>query len=272
MMKRIEGHLVVPTDIAPSEPARLVDDFTPALLDVGTHHLCPGCGEPIAIRSVVEAISELELVQSTITVFGIGCYTAFSNNLDLEVLQALHGRAPSVATGVKRARPETTVVTIQGDGDMVSEGLQEVLHCAARGEKITCVMLNNGVFGETGGHMTATTVLGQRTKTSLEGRDPGAHGRPILLADLVARLEGAAFVARCAVNSAGAVAKTKKFLLRALETQKAGLGLSLVEILTMCPTGWFVETEEAPQYLGEHLGSVHVSGVLKDAGAEVGLP
>jgi 2-oxoglutarate ferredoxin oxidoreductase subunit beta len=255
---------LVPTDVPPSEPARLVDDFTPALVDVGLHHLCPGCGEPIAVRSLVEAIEEMALAQRTIAVFGIGCYTAFSNNLDVEVLQALHGRAPSVATGVKRAKPETVVVTVQGDGDMVSEGLQEVLHAAARGENITCVMLNNGVFGETGGHMTATTVLGQRTKTSLEGRDADAHGRPILLADLVARLDGAAYVARCAVNSAGELARTHRTLRRALDTQAAGAGFSFVEILTMCPTGWFVETTEAPQYLADNLGSVHRAGVLKD--------
>jgi 2-oxoglutarate/2-oxoacid ferredoxin oxidoreductase subunit beta len=263
-VKELEGRHVVPTDAPPTTPARLVEDFTPSLVDVGAHHLCPGCGEPIAIRSLVEAIAELDLVRRTIAVFGIGCYTAFSNNLDVEVLQALHGRAPSVATGVKRARPDTIVVTVQGDGDMVSEGLQEVLHAAARGENITCVMLNNGVFGETGGHMTATTVLGQRTKTSLEGRDPVAHGRPILLADLVARLDGAAYVARCAVNSAGNVARTKRVLLRALETQASCAGFSLVEILTMCPTGWFVETAEAPAYLADNLATVHLGGVLKD--------
>ncbi len=267
-MKELEGRHVVPTDSAPTVPARLVEDFTPSLVDVGAHHLCPGCGEPIAIRSLVEAIAELDLVRRTIAVFGIGCYTAFSNNLDVEVLQALHGRAPSVATGVKRARPDTIVVTVQGDGDMVSEGLQEVLHAAARGENITCVMLNNGVFGETGGHMTATTVLGQRTKTSLEGRDPIAHGRPILLADLVARLDGAAYVARCAVNSAGNVARTKRVLLRALETQASCAGFSLVEILTMCPTGWFVETPEAPSYLADNLATVHLGGVLKDIRAQ----
>ncbi len=267
-MKKAEDRRVVPTHEPPGVPARLVEDFTPTLVDVGAHHLCPGCGEPIAIRSVVEAIEELDLVRRTITVFGIGCYTAFSNNLDVEVLQALHGRAPSVATGVKRARPDSIVLTIQGDGDMVSEGLQEVLHAAARGENITCIMLNNGVFGETGGHMTATTVLGQRTKTSLEGRDPVAHGRPILLADLVARLDGAAYVARCAVNSAGNVARTKRVLLRALETQTVGGGFSFVEILTMCPTGWFVETPEAPAYLADNLATVHVGGVLKDIRAD----
>jgi 2-oxoglutarate/2-oxoacid ferredoxin oxidoreductase subunit beta len=149
---------------------------------------------------------------------------------------------------------------------MVNEGLQEVLHAAARGERITCIMLNNGVFGETGGHMTSTTVLGQRTKNTLDGRDSEAHGYPILLSNLVAQLEGAAYVARGAVNNAGNVARTKKMLLRAFESQIDGAGFSFVEILTMCPTGWFIETQEAPEYLSEHLGSVHGVGVLKDRG------
>ncbi len=257
----------LPTDRPPEQPATLVDDFTPTLIDVGTHHLCPGCGEPIAMRSALEMIEELGAVQKAIAVFGIGCYTAFSNNLDIEVLQALHGRSPSVATGVKRCRPDTLVVTVQGDGDMVNEGLQEVLHAAARGENITCIMLNNGVLGETGGHLTGTTVIGQRTKNTLEGRDPAAHGHPIQLSDLVARLEGAGFVARCAVNNAGNVARTRRYLRRAMETQLAGRGFSLVEILTMCPTGWFIETHEAPEYLTTHLGAVHAVGILKDVWA-----
>ncbi len=254
----------VPTDRPPSDPAHLVGDFVPALIDVGAHHLCPGCGEPVAMRCALEAIDELGLVSRAIAVFGIGCYTAFSNNLDVEVLQALHGRAPSVATGVKRTRPESIVFTVQGDGDMVSEGLQEVLHTAARGENVTCIMLNNGVFGETGGHMSAATVVGQRTKTSLEGRDPARHGRPILLSSLLAQIDGAAFVARGLVNNAGNVARTKKMLLRALDVQARRAGFSFVEILTMCPTGWFVETDEAPAYLGDNLATVHTPGVLKD--------
>jgi len=124
MLIEREGLQIVDTDRPPDAPARLVDDFTPELVDVGTHGLCPGCGEPIAVRATVEAISELGLTQKTVAIFGIGCYTAFSNNLDVEVLQALHGRAPSLATGVKRARPDTFVITVQGDGDMVNEGLQ----------------------------------------------------------------------------------------------------------------------------------------------------
>jgi 2-oxoglutarate ferredoxin oxidoreductase subunit beta len=235
------------------------------LIDVGEHHLCPGCGEPIAIRSAVEAIEELDLVRRTIAVFGIGCYTAFSNNLDIEVLQALHGRAPSLATGVKRSRPDTIVCTVQGDGDMVNEGLQEVLHAAARGERITCIMLNNGVFGETGGHLTATTVLGQRTKNTLDGRNAEEHGYPIRLSNLLAQIDGAAYVARGAVNDAGNVARTKRMLLQAFAVQEAGIGFSFVEILTMCPTGWFIETQEAPGYLADNLATVHQVGVLKDA-------
>src|SRR5207237_2509315 len=232
-------------DLPPSEPARLVDDFTPSLIDVGEHHLCPGCGEPAAMRSAVEAIAELGVIQRTIAVFGIGCYTAFSNNLDVEVIQALHGRAPSLATGVKRAKPDTVVFTVQGDGDMVNEGLQEVIHAAARGELITAILLNNGVFGETGGHMTATTVLGQRTKNTLEGRDAAAHGYPILIADLLARVQGSAYVARGATNSAGNVSRTRRMLKRAFELQAAGAGFTFVEVLTMCPTVWFIETAEA---------------------------
>jgi 2-oxoglutarate/2-oxoacid ferredoxin oxidoreductase subunit beta len=255
---------VVPTDRPPSEPARLVRDFTPDLIDVGTHHLCPGCGEPVAMRAAVEAISELGVTRRTIGVFGIGCYTAFSNNLDVEVLQALHGRAPSLATGVKRAKPGAFVFTVQGDGDMVNEGLQEVIHAAARGENVTCLMLNNGVFGETGGHMTATTVIGQRTKNTLDGRTAEDHGHPILLANLIAQLDGAAYVARGAVNTAHNVALTKQMVTAAFEAQIAGRGFSFVEILTMCPTGWFVETAEAPEYLGDNLAAVHKAGVLKD--------
>lgn len=258
---------VVATDRPPACAATLVHDFTPELISVGAHQLCPGCGEPMAMRAVVEAIAELGLTRSCIAVFGIGCYTAFSNNLDVEVVQALHGRAPSVATGIKRVLPGLTTLTVQGDGDMVNEGLQEVLHAAARGERITCFMLNNGVFGETGGQMTATTVLGQRTKNSLDGRDASRHGHPIRLAELIATLEGAVYVARGAVDTAVNVQRTKRMVLRALRAQEHGF--SFVEILTMCPTGWFVETTQAPRYLADHHAKVHSMGVLKDLPKEV---
>jgi 2-oxoglutarate ferredoxin oxidoreductase subunit beta len=247
-----------------TEPAaHQVGPKIPSLLQTGEHDLCPGCGEPVAIRILLETLEDLGLSQSTIGVIGIGCYTAFAKTLDVDTVQALHGRAPSVATGVKRMQPEKAVFTLQGDGDMVNEGLQEVLHTAARGENVTCVLLNNGVFGETGGHMTATSVIGQRTKTSLEGRDAGYHGYPIVIGDLLARLEGAAYVARGSVQSAGSVARTKRMMRKAFETQLAGEGFSMVEVLTMCPTGWFVPTASGPEYMDETLGQVHVMGELK---------
>lgn len=227
--------------------------------------MCPGCGEPLAVRVLLETLQELDVVSRTVMVAGIGCYTSFSGTIDVDLVQALHGRAPSVATGVKRMLPEGVVFTLQGDGDMVNEGLQEVLHTAARGERVTCVLLNNGVFGETGGHMTATSVLGQRTKNTLEGRDAQYHGYPILIGDLLATLQGAAYVARGSVHNAGSVARTKKMLRRAFETQLRGDGFSFVEILTMCPTGWFVPTAEGPGYMTETLGEVHVVGELKTA-------
>jgi 2-oxoglutarate/2-oxoacid ferredoxin oxidoreductase subunit beta len=245
----------------PPPGARKVADFKPSLL-LGEHSLCPGCGEPVALRVLLEVLQELDIVQRTIGVVGHGCYGSFVRIMDVDVLQCLHGRAPACATGIKRVRPGCAVFTMQGDGDMANEGLQEVLHAAARGEKITCVMLNNGVFGDTGGQQTATTVIGQRTKTSLDGRDPELHGYPVPVADLVAGLRGSAYVARTAVSTAAGVAQTKRMLRRAFEVQLSGAGFSLVEILTMCPTGWFVSAPEGPGYLGETLGEAFKLGEL----------
>jgi 2-oxoglutarate ferredoxin oxidoreductase subunit beta len=258
---------IIPTDAPPTAAASLVDDFAPRLILRGEHELCPGCGEPAAMRSAVEMVEELGFAERSVAVFGIGCYTAFSPTMGVEVLQALHGRAPSLATGLKRVHPQALVFTIQGDGDMVNEGLQEVIHAAARGENITCVLLNNGVFGETGGHMTATTVLGQTTKNTRSGRDARQHGFPLQMAELLATVQGSVYVARGATNTVGNVWKTRRMLKRAFELQAAGAGFTFVEILTMCPTGWFVDTLEAPAYLEDKIAAVHRIGVLKDSGA-----
>ncbi|MEM7413400.1 MAG: thiamine pyrophosphate-dependent enzyme [Myxococcota bacterium] len=255
----------VPIDRPPEEAAKRLGHFRPRLLLHEDHDLCPGCGEPVAIRILLDAIEELGCAESAIGVIGIGCYTAFTSTLDVDLVQALHGRAPSVATGAKRMRPDCLLFTLQGDGDMVNEGLQEVLHTAARGEAVTCVLLNNGVFGETGGHMTATTTLGQRTKNSLEGRDAAYHGHPIRIGDLIAPLGGTAYAARGSVHDAASVVKTKAMLRRAFEAQLEGRGFSFVEILTMCPTGWFVPTAEGPDYLENVLRPVHFTGELKNA-------
>jgi 2-oxoglutarate ferredoxin oxidoreductase subunit beta len=255
---------ILPTEAPPAVPSRLVEDFTPEVLSDTPHQLCPGCGHGVAVRAAAELIGALGLAQRAIAVVGIGCYTGFAASLRVDAVQALHGRAPSLATGIKRVRPDAFVFSVQGDGDMVNEGLQEVLHTAARGEPVTAILLNNGVFGETGGHMTATTVLGQRTKNTLDGRDAALHGYPVPIADLIAQLDGAAYVARTAVNNAGNVARTRRTFERAFEVQTIGAGFGFVEVLTMCPTGWFLETRDAPDYLDDKLAATYTLGVLKD--------
>jgi 2-oxoglutarate/2-oxoacid ferredoxin oxidoreductase subunit beta len=260
---------ILPTSRPPTVPARLVEDFTPTLLNDGEHHLCPGCGHGVAMRAAAELIGELPTGTPTIGVIGIGCYTGFASSLNIDAVQALHGRAPSLATGIKRTRPDAFVFSVQGDGDMVNEGLQEVMHTASRGESVTAILLNNGVFGETGGHMTATTVLGQRTKNTLDGRDAAIHGYPVPIASVIAQLDGVAFVGRAAVNNAGNVARARRMLGRAFELQVAGAGFTFVEVLTMCPTGWFLETNEAPDYLDDKLVGRFGLGVLRDVGSPV---
>ena len=251
------------TDAPPARAAKRTGEFAPKLQLSVDHDLCPGCGEPLALRLVLELIEELGCAENALGVVGIGCYTALGSSIGVDLIQALHGRAPSLATGAKRMRPDTLVFALQGDGDMVNEGLQEVIHAAARGENVTCVLLNNGVFGETGGHMTATTVLGQRTKNTLGGRDAAQHGHPISLAEMLAPLGGAAYVARGSVHDAANVVRTRRMLRRAFEAQLAGEGFSLVEILTMCPTGWFVPTTRGPAYLDDVIGAVHRIGEIK---------
>jgi 2-oxoglutarate ferredoxin oxidoreductase subunit beta len=252
---------LVPTD-RPPDGARKVADFRPSLM-LGEHSLCPGCGEPVALRILLETLQDLGIIQRSIGVVGHGCYGSFVRIMDVDVLQCLHGRAPSCATGIKRMRPDAAVFTMQGDGDMVNEGLQEVIHTAARGENVTAILLNNGVFGDTGGQQTATTVLGQRTKTSIDGRDAQQHGHPIPVADIVASLDGVAYVARGAVGTAGSVARTKRMIRTAFESQLAGEGFSLVEILTMCPTGWFVGAPQGPDYMAESMEQVYPLGDLR---------
>ena len=244
-------------------PGTKVADALAPLQISGEHHLCPGCGHPVAWRLMLEAISDLNLERRAIGVVGHGCYTNIVSLADIDFLQCLHGRAPAVATGVKRVRPDAAVFTIQGDGDVASEGLAEVLHAAARAERITTIMLNNGVFGDTGGQMTAASVVGQRTKTSLDGRDPVDHGYPVPVAELVAALPGAVYVARGAVNNAGSIAKTKRYIKRAFQLSAAGDGFTFVEVLTMCPTGWFLPTPDGPDYIQDTFEKTFPIGTLK---------
>jgi 2-oxoglutarate ferredoxin oxidoreductase subunit beta len=251
----------VPVELA---GARKVAPFAPPLLQSTEHHLCSGCGHPVAWRLLVEVLDELALVDRSIGIVGHGCYTQIITTADVEFLQCLHGRAPAVATGVKRMLPDRAIYTIQGDGDMVSEGLAELLHTAARGESITCILLDNGVFGDTGGQMTATTTVGQRSRTDVGGRSAEVHGHPIPVADIVARFPGVAYVARGAVDRPNAVARTRRYLRDAFESQLAGKGFSLVEIHTMCPTGWSVPADQGAEYQREQRATTYPLGVLTD--------
>lgn len=236
----------------------------PDLLLSKDHPLCPGCGHPVSLRLLLETIQELELTRRTIGVFGHGCSALMITHLDVDMNLSLHGRAPATATGIKRMRPDRIVFTVQGDGDMINEGLAEIMHAAARGENITCVLLNNGVFGDTGGQMTAGTVIGQRSTSTLDGRDGDEHGYPIPISKILAGMDGVSYVARTTVSDAAGVARTKRILRRAFEYQIAERGFSLVEILTMCPTGWLTPAADGPSYLGETLAQQTGFGVLRD--------
>lgn len=256
---------IIDTSRPPAEPARRTAMSSPSLLLTEDHHLCAGCGHPVAIRIILEVLEELALHRDTVALFGHGCSGTFNRSVDVDLTIALHGRAPAAATGIKRMRPNLTVWTMQGDGDMVSEGLAEILQAAGRGERITCFLLNNGVFGDTGGQMTAATPLGQRTKTSIEGRDPANHGYPFPLLDMLAPLPGVGFAARGSVYNAAATVSTRKLVREAFLNQHQGHGLAIVEILTMCPTGWFMPASEGPSYMVDTLCEAYPLGVLKSA-------
>jgi 2-oxoglutarate ferredoxin oxidoreductase subunit beta len=258
---------LIDTTRPPQTASKKAGDARPALLQTEHHHLCPGCGHPVGVRMVLEVLDELGLASNSVCAVGHGCYGVFHTTMDVESMITLHGRPPAFATGIKRMRPDCAVWTMQGDGDMVSEGLAEVMHTAARGEKITCILLNNGVFGDTGGQMTGATVVGQRTKNTLEGRAPEQHGYPIPIADIIAQMPGVAYVGRGAVNTAGGATKVKRMIRKAFEYQMAGKGFTLVEVLTMCPTGWFVSTPSGPDYLSETLQKAYPLGEIKDVGA-----
>ena len=248
----------------PPENAVKRAPFGTELLLSEDHPLCPGCGHPVALRVILEVLRELDLEGRAVGIFGHGCSALMIGAMDVDLNLALHGRAPATATGVKRMLPDTVVFTMQGDGDMVSEGLAEIMHTAARGEKITCLLLNNGVFGDTGGHMTAASVIGQRTKTDMGGRDAEMHGYPIAIARVLAGLDGVSYVARASVHNAAGIVMAKRFVRRGFEHQLRRTGFSLVEILTMCPTGWVARTSDGPGYMMETLGRQFDLGELKD--------
>lgn len=234
-----------------------------ALADVPTHY-CPGCQHGIIHRLVAEVIDELAIQKETIAVVPVGCSVLADQYFNVDSQQAAHGRAPAVATGIKRVQPAKTVFTYQGDGDIAAIGMAEVVHAAARGEKITTIFVNNAIYGMTGGQMAPTTLVNQVTATSPYGRQRSSAGSPIRLAELLATLDGAKYIARVAVNDPANMTKAKKAIKTAFEVQIRGEGFSLVEVLSTCPTNWGKSPVEAKVWLKENMLPQFPLGIYKN--------
>lgn len=233
-----------------------------ALTDVKTHY-CPGCTHGIIHRLIAEVLDELGVQEETIGVSPVGCAVLAYNYFNVDMQEAAHGRAPAVATGIKRVHPDKIVFTYQGDGDLASIGTAEIVHAAARSEKITTIFVNNATYGMTGGQMAPTTLVGQTSTTSPKGRDSAIQGYPLRMSELLATIEGAAYIARVSVHNPQEVAKAKKAIKTAFELQVAGRGFALVEVLSTCPTNWGYTPKEAIKWLVDNMIPVFPLGVKK---------
>lgn len=220
--------------------------------DVSTHY-CPGCTHGVAHRLVAEVLEEMNLQENTIGVASVGCSVFAYNYFDCDFVEAAHGRAPAMATGIKRVLPDRIVFTYQGDGDLASIGMAEIVHAAARGENITVVFINNANYGMTGGQMAPTTLPGQVTTSSPRGRDIEQTGFPIRTAELLATLDGAGYVVRRSLHDPKNIRKAKKAIRLAFETQVRGLGFSLVELLSSCPTNWGMNPLESLRWIEQRM-------------------
>lgn len=236
----------------------------PKSLTDATFHYCPGCTHGIVHRLVAEAIDELGIEGRTIGIAPVGCSVMAYDYFACDMIEAAHGRAPAVATGVKRSMPDRIVFTYQGDGDLASIGLCETVSAACRGENITIIFINNAIYGMTGGQMAPTSLIGQVTQTSPYGRDPKTQGLPIRICELLASLDAPAYLARVTVNSVAHVRTAKKAILKAFRNQVEGKGFSLVEVLSSCPTNWGLTPEKALKWIDEKMIPVYPLGVFKD--------
>ncbi len=225
----------------------------PAVLDPRVTHYCPGCTHGVAHRLVGEVLEEMGEVGNTIGVASVGCSVFAYNYFNVDFVEAAHGRAPAMATGIKRLLPERTVFTYQGDGDLASIGMGEIVGAASRGELLTVIFINNTNYGMTGGQMAPTTLPGQVTTSSPTGRDVTRQGHPIQTSELLATLEGAAYVVRRSLHNVREVRRAKKAIRTAFEVQKKGLGFSLVELLSTCPTNWGLSAAEAREWVEERM-------------------
>ena len=239
---------------------------TKMLTDVPFHY-CPGCTHGVIHRLVAEVLEELNLGEMTIGVAPVGCAVFAYKYFNFDMYEAAHGRAPAMATGAKRARPEACVFTYQGDGDLASIGAAEIVHAAHRGEKITTIFVNNAIYGMTGGQMAPTTLVGQKTTTSPYGRDEAWCGKPIRVSEMLATIEGSAYIERVALNTNANIIKAKKAIKKAFEYQMEGKGFTMVEVLSTCPTNWGLSPVEAMKWLEENMIPYYPLGVFKDKGA-----
>ena len=249
----------------PAPEEKLVYGRPASLVDRPTHY-CPGCGHGIIHKLLAQAIDELGVRERTILITPVGCSVLAYNYLAVDGIEAAHGRAPAVATGLKRALPDRIVVSYQGDGDLLAIGMGETVHAANRGEKISVVFVNNAIYGMTGGQMAPTTLQAQRTKTSPYGRNPAEAGYPIRACELLNTLEAPYYIERCAVNTVKNVLRARRAILKALRYQVEGKGYSFVEVLSMCPTGWGVEPREAAAWVGEAMVPWFPLGTVRDRG------
>ena len=241
----------------------VVFDKPHALRDVPLHY-CPGCTHGIVHRLVAEVIDELQIEGRTIGVAPVGCAVMAYDYYNCDMIEAAHGRAPAVATGVKRALPDNIVFTYQGDGDLASIGMAETVHSAARNENITIIFINNAIYGMTGGQMAPTSLPGQITQTSPYGRKVEDCGYPVKVCEMLSQLDGPEFITRVAVNNVKNVKNAKKAIKKAFENQVNGKGFSLVEVISTCPTNWGLTPQDALKWVDEKMIPYYPLGVYKD--------
>ncbi len=241
----------------------------PTYLKDAVFHYCPGCGHSIIHRLLAEIFEELDIREKTIGVPPAGCAVLAYYYLDIDMGEAAHGRSPAVATGIKRVLPDRIVFSYQGDGDIAAIGTAETIHAASRGENITVVFVNNGVYGMTGGQMAPTTLIGQKSTTTPGGRDFTRDGAPLDLSQIIAVTGGSAYIERTAIYSPKSVRQTKKALTKAFKVQMEGLGFSLVEVLSPCPTNWKMTPVEATKHVRDEMTKSFPIKVIKDEVGEI---
>jgi 2-oxoglutarate ferredoxin oxidoreductase subunit beta len=248
--------------IAPTE-RRIIYQRPEALSEKSTHY-CPGCGHGIVHRLIGELLDEMKLTERTIGVASVGCSVFAYDYFNVDFVESPHGRAPAVATGVRRAQPDKFVFTYQGDGDLAAIGTAEIVHAAARGELLSVIFVNNGIYGMTGGQMAPTTLIGQKTTSSPLGREVGVQGVPIPITEMLAVLPSVAYAARGSIANPQLIGRAKQMLKRSFEIQEKKQGFSIVEILSTCPVGWGMTATEAMEHVERDVVSTYPLGVIVD--------